>query len=233
MKRWAVLVVVLYLLALLALTGPLVMVGFYHSAQTVKLANGETVTAGISRSDVADIYFSWGYWGFLAVMAAGQAAMLLAPVSLTLQRPTARRSVLWPILVSGLMTGLLVTGAGVALYEFIKGEGALWLLDKLQYLLVVVIVVWGGWSIVFYKVYRDAAPRDVITRQCRCLLRGSILELLVAVPTHIVARSRDYCCAGYLTFLGIAFGVSVMLLSFGPGLYFLFAARWKKLQPQI
>ncbi len=233
MKRWAVLVVVLYLLALLALTGPLVMIGFYHSGQTVNLANGATVALGVTKSDVMDLYSSWGFWGFLAVMGLGQAVMLLAPVSLSLQRPATRRSVLWPVLASGLMMGLLMAGAGVSLYEFIKGEGALWLLDKLQYLLVVVITVWALWSYVFYKIYRGAPPGDAIAQQCRSLLSGSILELLVAVPTHIVARSRDYCCAGYLTFLGIAFGVSVMLFSFGPGLYFLFAARWKKLQPQV
>ena len=75
-------------------------------------------------------------------------------------------------------------------------------------------------------------PMDVVTRQCRYLLKGSILELLVAVPTHIVARARDYCCAGFWTFFGIAFGVSVMLFSFGPGVFFLFAARWKRLHPQ-
>jgi hypothetical protein len=73
---------------------------------------------------------------------------------------------------------------------------------------------------------------DVVSRQCRYLLRGSILELLVAVPTHIVARYRNYCCAGFLTFVGIAFGVSVMLFSFGPGVFFLFVQRWKRLHPQ-
>jgi hypothetical protein len=86
------------------------------------------------------------------------------------------------------------------------------------------------WSIVFYWTGRDAAPMDVVTKQCRYLLRGSILELLVAVPTHIVARMRNYCCAGFYTFLGIAFGVSVMLFSFGPAVFFLFAQRWRRLQ---
>ncbi len=233
MKRWAVLVVVIYVFALLSLTVPLFTLAFYHSTQTVKLGKDVTVEMGLTKSDLMSLFFLWGYWGFLGVMAAGQATMLLVPVSLTLQRPATRRSVLWPVLASGLLMGLLITGAGISIYEFVKGEEALWLLDKLEDLLVVVISVWVVWSIVFYKVCRDVSPGDVITSQCRYLLRGSILELLIAVPTHIVARSRDYCCAGYLTFLGIAFGVSVMLFSFGPGLYFLFAARWKKLQPRI
>jgi hypothetical protein len=73
---------------------------------------------------------------------------------------------------------------------------------------------------------------DFVSRLCRWLFRGSILELLIAVPTHIVARYRDYCCAGVMTFIGLTMGMSVMLFSFGPGVFFLFAARWQRLHPQ-
>jgi hypothetical protein len=69
----------------------------------------------------------------------------------------------------------------------------------------------------------------VISRQCRHLLKGSVLELLIAVPTHVVARSRDYCCAGYSTFIGITLGLAVLLLSYGPGVFFLFVERWHRL----
>jgi hypothetical protein len=63
------------------------------------------------------------------------------------------------------------------------------------------------------------------------MLRGSILELLVAVPTHIVARSRDYCCAGFMTFIGLSLGISVMLFSYGPAVFFLYVDRWRRLHP--
>ena len=56
--------------------------------------------------------------------------------------------------------------------------------------------------------------------------------MLVAVPTHIVARHRGYCCAGVYTFIGISFGLAVLLLSFGPSVYFLYAERWRKLHPE-
>jgi len=74
-------------------------------------------------------------------------------------------------------------------------------------------------------------PDDLVSRQCRCLLKGSVLELLIAVPTHIVARYRDYCCAGFMTFIGLTMGVSVMLFAYGPAVFFLFAERWKRLHP--
>jgi len=139
--------------------------------------------------------------------------------------------VLWPILASGLMVGLLGAGAAISIDEFFRREKAVSLDSALPW--AVLLLLWAVWSMAFYRAGRNAAATDVITRQCRYLLKGSILELLVAVPTHIVARGRDYCCAGVLTFLGIAFGVGVMLFSFGPGVFFLFAARWKRLHPQL
>jgi hypothetical protein len=56
--------------------------------------------------------------------------------------------------------------------------------------------------------------------------------LLVAVPSHIVVRSRNDCCAPFGSFWGIATGLSIMLLSFGPGVLFLFVERCRRLQPR-
>jgi len=214
MKRWAVLVVLLYFLILVALTAPLIFVAFYP----LKVA-----------SAALGPFSEWPYWAGLGVFLAAQAMMLLVPVDLSLVRPKAQRSVLWPILASGLMMGALGTGVAVSINEFIRKENA----DSTSAALPwgVLLGLWALWTVVFYRINRDAPAMDVVTRQCRYLLKGSILELLVAVPTHVVARMRDYCCAGFWTFLGIAFGVAVMLFSFGPGVFFLFAARWKRLHP--
>jgi hypothetical protein len=93
------------------------------------------------------------------------------------------------------------------------------------------LLTWCLWSLIFFRLGRKEKAGDFIQRQSRTLLRGSILELLVAVPTHIVARQRDYCCAGFMTFIGLAMGISVMLFSFGPAVFFLFVARWRRLHP--
>jgi hypothetical protein len=34
------------------------------------------------------------------------------------------------------------------------------------------------------------------------------------------------------TFFGLTMGISVMLLSFGPAVYFLYAERWRRTHPQ-
>jgi len=212
MKRWAVLVVFLYFLILVALTSPLHLVAFYPE----------------TMHDALWAFSEWIYWAGLGVMLVAQAVMLLVPVELSLGRPTTRRSVLWLILASGLMMGVLGAGAAMSIDEFIRKE----MVVDTALPWVVLPVLWAVWTLVFAWTSRDTAPMDIVTRQCRYLLKGSILELLVAVPTHIVARARNYCCAGVSTFLGIAFGVSVMLFSFGPGVFFLFVQRWKRLQPQ-
>lgn len=214
MKRWAVLVVVLYFFILFALTAPLFLVAFYPAGKV---------------PDALAIPMDWHYWPGLAVMVAGQAVMLMLPVKWVQQRPTSRRSVLWPLLAAGLMMGVLAVGVVICIDEFMHQEHAG---SHPALPFAVGMAVWGAWSMVFYRTSRDVAPVDVVARQCRYLLQGSILELLVAVPTHIVARMRNYCCAGFYTFLGIAFGIGVMLFSFGPGVFFLFAARWRKLHPQ-
>ena len=215
MKRWAVLVVLLYLLMLVALTPPLILVAFYPVTMVDVVISATT---------------EWSYWVALGLMLVSQAVLLLVPVEHSQGRPPSRRSVLWPILASGLMMGLLIMGAVVSVDEFVRKEKAGSVDTFLPW--AVLVLTWVVWALVFYFASRGAAPMDVVNRQCRYLLKGSILELLVAVPTHIVARARDYCCAGFSTFLGIAFGVSVMLFSFGPSVFFLFAARWKRLHPQ-
>ncbi|HLY60207.1 MAG TPA: hypothetical protein VKV95_05530 [Terriglobia bacterium] len=217
MKRWAVIVVILYLCALLALTMPLLFAAFYPS---------------MSVANMAGIFLAWPYWMAVAVMTFGQAVMLLVPVDTTFRRLNVQRSIIWPVLASGLMIGLLAGGAAVSILEFIYRDSAI---DSGRLLigLAIVPVVWLAWTLIFHRLNRDSQPMDVITRQCRILLKGSILELLVAVPTHVVARHRDYCCAGYLTFLGIAFGVATMIFSFGPGVFLLYVRRWNQIHPNL
>ena len=80
----------------------------------------------------------------------------------------------------------------------------------------------------FYRYAKDDDPNALVKRSTRWLLRGSILELLVVVPSHIIVRRRDDCCAPMGTFWGITTGISIMLLCFGPGVFFLFAERIRR-----
>ncbi|MHC4455814.1 MAG: hypothetical protein ACYS0I_01800 [Planctomycetota bacterium] len=71
-----------------------------------------------------------------------------------------------------------------------------------------------------------------IERPGSAFVCGSIVELLVAVPSHIIVRRRDECSAPGFTYLGIAAGLVLMAIAFGPGLFFLFCKRFEKMKPR-
>jgi hypothetical protein len=93
--------------------------------------------------------------------------------------------------------------------------------------------VWFMWTVIFWSLSYDAGPDAIAARLHRGLLAGSVLELLVAVSTHVVVRRRTDCCAGIGTGLGICAGVVVMLLAFGPSVGFLYYRRWKQVHRPV
>lgn len=215
-KHWAWIVAALYAAVLLVLTMPAILLAF---APTMRVG------------DAAGVFVTWPYWLWLAVMFVSQFALLAVPVRVANLRPVTQGPVWRTILAGALMAGGLVAGAFFSIYEFIMrdngdGDWSGWMAFKLA------LLAWCVWALIFSRMSHTAEPADLVSRQCRWLFRGSILELLIAVPTHIVARYRDYCCAGLLTFIGLTMGVSVMLFAYGPSVFFLFVERWKRLHPQ-
>lgn len=212
MRRWAVVVAILYALMLGVLSAPAYVLAFASGADFKKAAS---------------IVTHWQGWVFLAVMGLAQAAMLAAPVRFASRRPVSRRPLIVTVAAAALMMSALVIGAFFSIYEFgFHDEGGKWTLWTAG---VLWLAAWCGWAVIFFRMSRATGADDLVSRLCKWLLKGSILELLIAVPTHIVARCRDYCCAGAMTFIGLTAGISVMLFSFGPGVFFLFAARWRRL----
>ena len=218
MKNWGLIVAGLYVLILLILTVPVILLAFLPQTG---------LNAAVS------VYSAFQYWIWLMVMFAGQFALLSIPVRVAGLRPVSRGPVWWTVIAGGLMAGLLAAGAFLSLYEFFtfdknnNGNSDWWGWAAIA----LVVLTWCFWTLVFMRMSRNTEPADLVSRQCRILFRGSILELLIAVPTHIVVRCRDYCCAGILTFLGLTMGFSVMLFTFGPAVLVLFVQRWQKLHP--
>jgi hypothetical protein len=162
------------------------------------------------------------------VMTAAALGMLLIPVRIGRRRPFTRRSVWIPIVSAGLLMGLLVVGAGLALVEYFKNDQA----ADIWYVGVWIGggAVWLAWSVLLWLLTRFKDPTSVVATLHHWVLGGSVAELLVAVPTHLVVRKRTYCCAGIYTGTGIVFGVAVMIIAFGPSVGFLFYRRWKRVR---
>lgn len=214
-KHWAWTVAALYAALLFVLTVPGCLLAF---------------VPGMAAREAFQAFGNLAYWIWLALMLFSQLALLSVPVRIASLRPVTQGPVWRTILAGGLMGGGLVFGGLLSAYEFLtRGIGSSnwveWAAIGLG------LLTWIVWSTVFYRISRRVPPTDLVSLQCQALLKGSILELLVAVPTHIVARYRDYCCAGLLTFVGLTMGVSVMLFAYGPAVFFLFVERWRRLHP--
>jgi hypothetical protein len=244
MKRWAFFTVLIYLAALLLLTFPVVYAAFA----------GKTFSA----QQAADTYFYWGYWLWLAVLIGGQVLLLLVPIDISERRLPSRRKLKVPVIVGAFfLSSLFLAGLVSLLCAIFKDNGLdvfdvqelfIWIANTLNHdpahhlqpsnqspVLSVfwpLFVSWFVWYLIFRRAAAADDPDALMKRLTRWLLRGSILELLIAVPSHVIVRRRDDCCAPMGTFWGIATGISVMLLCFGPGVYFLFVERFERLKPK-
>jgi hypothetical protein len=242
MKRWAIYTVLLYALALILLTAPAVLIAFSNWGKTGK-------TDGLH--DVLQLYLNWGYWLWLTVLVAGQILLLLLPISIAERRLPARRPLKTPILVSAFFLANLCFAGIFSILCAIFTDRAFELFDlsvlfapsgqpnannsgsgALFTMIITILVFWLVWAFIFRRATKSDDENSLLKRSTRWLLRGSILELIIAVPSHVIVRRRDDCCAPAGTFWGIATGISVMLLCFGPGVFFLFVERFRRLQPK-
>ena len=213
MKRWAIQITCLYFIIIMALTIPVEWLSFLGTKTKV---------------DSYETFRSWSYWIWVIAMVAGQYALLFLPVQVAENRPVTKRPVIYLVVASGMAMGVLAVGLLVSIGEAIWHDplsNPLW-----WSALLALIIVWSAWAYIFYRKSANLEPRTLLESQCRFLFLGSILELLVAVPTHIAVRHREYCCAGLSTFVGITFGLAVMLFSFGPGVLFLYAGKMRHKQ---
>lgn len=213
MNKWSLIVAGLYGGAIVLCFGPLAMAAF---APEFKV------------SEVFELWREWQFWALTALLVTAQLALLCVPVRVTSRRPAGQGPLWVTAVAAALMMGLLVLGAGLALYESITAMKSP---ASPMFAIVLALMSWVLWAVYFYRACRAAGPDERLGAITRRLWQGSILELLIAVPAHVVARHRDYCCAGLMTFVGLCCGTAVMLFAFGPAVYFLFAERLRRLQP--
>jgi len=208
MRTWAWIVILLYAAIL----------------SGVALALAALAVEDVPGQAIGVIVVSW-----VAVMAACQAGLLLVPVRVHTRRPVTKRHLFWPAAVAILSCIAMAVGMFLAAWETIAhshlegGRSE----QILFYAGLGIGTIWIVWAFLFGFYTGGRQPATFMSRTAKFLVAGSILELLVAVPTHVIARARDYCCAGWLTVWGLGLGASVMLFAFGPGALALFVRRYQ------
>ncbi|MFI5378335.1 MAG: hypothetical protein ACHRHE_03435 [Tepidisphaerales bacterium] len=158
------------------------------------------------------------------LLVTAELALLLTPIRIGQRRPVSRRALAIPIVATGMMLAVLALGAGLAIHEWVRAPDLPgWLV------LAMVLILWGAWAFLFWMLSGRRDPASFGAGLHRWLYAGSVLELLIAVPAHVVCRRRSECCAGIESGIGLCLGIVVMLVAFGPSIAVLYYRRWKQI----
>ncbi len=214
MRRWGLVVSLFYAAAVVLLLVPLAvaLVGDWHGA-------------GELNRHVHEALGYWVTWVFVGVFIVGQVLLLALSVDVTQRRLKPRTHIFLSALVTGLFLAVLTTAAVLSLAVAYRGDNLPdWTVVILRW---TPLVAWIAWGFLFYRYSKGTD--NSITRAVSWLIRGSVLELLIAVPSHAIVRRRGNCCAPVGTGIGIASGIAIMLLAFGPSVLVLYKRRMESL----
>ncbi|MBU6301870.1 MAG: hypothetical protein KGS60_09980 [Verrucomicrobia bacterium] len=180
-------------------------------------------------------------WTALLLAAQGVLLIRIRPAR---DRPKARRKVRPALIATAFCLGLLSIGLVVSLSMAGTGDQAMeglgasanfvarafpghnadaWFIGIVFFGFIG--GMWAVWWMLIGKATKETAPESLPARLLTWILAGSVLELLVAVPCHILCRRREECCAPVLTFWGMAMGWALLLLSLGPAVGLLVERR--------
>ncbi len=209
MKKWGLVVTLLYAAIVFVLLIPALLLLVMRPAP--------------GWSDYRELYQQWGSWIIGGVFVLAQFSLLSLSVDQAQKRMRSRT----PIVISAMITGLFLSVITIVIVfassVVVWGESKVPDLGSGAPVVYIIAGLWMVWGILFYLLYRNSD--DPVTRALSWLFRGSVLELLVAVPSHVIVRRRHDCCAPAVTGFGITSGIAIMLLSFGPSVLLLFKKR--------
>ncbi|MGC2889083.1 MAG: hypothetical protein WB627_08450 [Candidatus Acidiferrum sp.] len=214
MRKWGILVTGFYVVILLGLVVP----------GAVLLRGNQAPNLPFLIGVLKHVYEDWTFWVLAVAVVGSQALLLFLSVDTSQKRLKPRTHLMISCAVAGILTALLTSAVIWALGFAIRGDD-FWksFFDKEANL----FLFWGGlwllWGVIFYLYFRDSSA--IVTRILSWLMRGSALELLMVVPCHVIVRRRHDCSAPFATSFGIATGIAIMLLSFGPSVLFLYKRR--------
>jgi hypothetical protein len=219
MRKWGIVITACYALILLGLIlpGAVFIVGPRNNASL--------------SQNILGTFHDFVVWFPIGIFLVGQTLLLFLSVDTSFKRLKPRAHILVSCTVAALLMGLL-TAAGVWSLGFgiVGDKFADTYLPNAGVAVVTCAALWLFWGILFYFYFRNSSA--VVTRIVSWLLRGSVLELLIAVPCHIIIRRREECSAPVFTSFGIATGLAIMLLSFGPSVLFLYKKRLDAYHPR-
>jgi hypothetical protein len=217
MRRWGMVVSAVYACVLLFFVIPVI----------TAVLREHTPFWSQMIDDLQRVYAEWETWIFVLIMLLCQSMLLFLSVDSSHKRFRPRTHIGLTVTISSLLLLLLALEGIVSLLVGISPgfpADVRSQLDRNAFWTVACLVgMWLAWGSIFHFTARK--PDSAVKRATNWLMRASVLELLIAVPSHVFARRRHECCAPAVTSFGIATGIAVMLLSFGPGVLLLYKKR--------
>lgn len=165
----------------------------------------------------------------VGLLIATQIIFVFGAGTIELCRPIKKRRLLIPVIAASLMAAILVGGLVLALAELFDADSSTWFP---YFFWVILAVSWAGWAFAFYVHCHRLDRYTTLKRIILWVLGGSLVELLVTVPSHIIVSRRPGCFVGIGTMCGIIAGLCVMLWAFGPGIVLLFLRDRRALPKQ-
>lgn len=225
MKRWGIVITFFYavVVAVLSVPGAALLMTRQPVGRIFENLDLSSILKGYG-----EVYSHWFPWTWLGILVVGQALLLFLSVDTSWRHAKPRQHVAATAVLTSLFAAVLTGAAVLSLEVAVYGDKVppLWK-GREELFGWTVIGIWVGfwviWSGIFYQYYRDASNR--VSRIVTWLLRGSVLELLIAVPAHVIVRHRNDCSAPVVTSFGIITGLAIMLLCFGPGVLALYKKR--------
>jgi len=212
MRKWGIVISVFYAVIVVGLLAP--------AGLRLAMAGSD---APFFKT-LGEMYTEWLVWAAIVALIGGQAILLFLSVDTSQKRLKPRTHLAVSVVAGSMLFALLsfaaisAGGAAVAGDKFFD-----WFWDTEMEVVWVFLAFWLVWGVLFYLYFRNSAA--VTTRIVSWLLKGSVLELLIAVPCHVWVRRRGDCSAPMATSFGIVTGIAVMLLAFGPSVLLLYKKR--------
>jgi len=212
MRKWGIVITVLYAVIVLGLLVPAAII----------ISGATDPLRTILSTDLIAVYSEWLCVVPIAALLVGQAALLLLSVDTSFRKAKPRAHIAVSVIAGSMLFALLAIAIVLCVGFAVRGD-KFQLADSELGLFGIWLALWLAWGIVFYFYFRNSS--NAAGRVVSWLLKGSVLELLIAVPCHVIVRRRDECSAPAFTSFGIVTGVAVMLLSFGPSVLLLYKKR--------
>jgi len=176
---------------------------------------------------ILDVFRGELFWSCFTIIVTffTQAVLVFGQGTTDLCQPVRRRRIVAPVVISSVMMSILAVGIYLALRE---ATDVPWPdISKDNTLIFVLAVAWLAWGAVFLYIFAGAEKYKAARNLVAFLLSGSLLNLLVTVPSHIVVSRRPGCFVGLDTMVALVAGVCVMLWSFGPAILLLFLREYR------